>query len=382
MNWANVGSSAFSYIDLSSVDRVTHRIGETALISAENAPSRAQQIVQAGDVVFATTRPAQMRWAVIPPDFDGQVASSGYCVMRPNHALVLEGFLAHALGTPEFKRYLEQNQTEGNYPAIPDRQLLEYRVPLPPLDVQRDIVRVLDQFSQLEAELEAELEARRKQYAFYRDSMTKFEDRVPRQALGHLGVIFGGLTGKSKDDFSDGNARYASYRNVFSNIALDVTVNDFVRVAPGERQRQLAYGDLIFTGSSESLEEVGMTSAVATVLTEPIYLNSFCIGFRPHDPNVLKPEFAKHLFRSELMRSQIVRTASGVTRINISKARLAKIMVPLVDGGEQDRIASLLDKFDALVNDLNSGLPAELAARRKQYEYYRDKLLTFEEAPE
>ena len=80
------------------------------------------------------------------------------------------------------------------------------------------------------------------------------------------------------------------------------------------------------------------------------------------------------------MRKQIARTANGVTRFNISKKRFAQIMVPVPPLEDQLYIAAQLDKFDALVNDLSIGLPAEIAARRKQYEYYRDKLLTFEEA--
>ncbi|MCW4386325.1 restriction endonuclease subunit S [Salinibacterium sp. SYSU T00001] len=379
IRWADARDNEFKYIDLTSVDRVTREIGNTATITAANAPSRAQQIVRTGDVVFATTRPAQMRWAVIPPQFDGQIASTGYCVLRPDTSVVLTKFLAHVLGGESFRQYVEANQVAGNYPSIPDGRVRRYRIPVPPLEVQREIVRVLDQFTQLEAELEAELEARRRQYDFYRDSLLAFPDDVERVSLGDFGTIFGGLTGKSKTDFSDGNARFASYVNVFKNIALDTQADDFVRIDTGERQRALAYGDVIFTGSSESVAEVGMTSVVTARLTEPMYLNSFCIGFRPYDIARLIPEFAKHLFRSSSMRSQIVKTASGVTRINVSKARLAKIQVPLPEKAEQVRIARILDQLDELTNDLSIGLPAELAARRKQYEYYRDKLLTFKE---
>ncbi len=123
-----------------------------------------------------------------------------------------------------------------------------------------------------------------------------------------------------------------------------------------------------------------MASVVTKLPSEPIYLNSFCIGFRPHDVSQLEPEFAKHLFRSGVMRSQIIKTANGVTRINVSKARLAKILVPVPSLSEQRRIASILDRFEALASDLSICLPAERAARRKQYEFYRSKLLTFEEA--
>lgn len=123
-----------------------------------------------------------------------------------------------------------------------------------------------------------------------------------------------------------------------------------------------------------------MTSVVTASVNEPLYLNSFCIGFRPDDLGVLDPDFAKHLFRSGDMRRQIVRTASGVTRFNVSKARLAKVVVPIPPLSAQRRIASSLDSFEAIVNDPHSGLPAEIRARRTQYEYYRDRLLAFEEA--
>lgn len=275
---------------------------------------------------------------------------------------------------------LEELNQAGGVPSLTQSVLNLLRIPVPPLEVQREIVRVLDEFTQLEAELEAELEARRLQYDFYRDKLLTFDDATERVALGEFGTIFGGLSGKSKSDFANGNARFASYMNVFKNIALDTAATDFVRVGDNERQRSLAYGDVLFTGSSESTAEVGMTSVVTTQLSEPIYLNSFCIGFRPHNIERLSPDFAKHLFRSTAMRSQIIKTASGVTRINVSKARLAKILVPVPSLTEQARVAALLDKFDALTRDMSVGLPAELSARRKQYEYYRDRLLTFEEA--
>lgn len=198
--------------------------------------------------------------------------------------------------------------------------------------------------------------------------------------MGDLGRFFGGLTGKSKADFGDGNAPYVSYMNVFENIATIIAPDTTVRITEGERQNRLRRGDLLFTGSSETRDECGMSSVVTVEPLGALYLNSFCIGFRPHDADLLEPDFAKHLFRSDLMRRQIVRTASGVTRFNVSKARLAAVNVPIPSRTEQLRIASILDKFDALVNDLTIGLPAELAARRKQYEYYRDRLLTFEEA--
>lgn len=123
-----------------------------------------------------------------------------------------------------------------------------------------------------------------------------------------------------------------------------------------------------------------MASAVTAEPAVPTYLNSFCFGFRPNSTDELNPEFAKHLFRARIMRDQIVKTANGVTRINISKAPFRRMVVPLPDAKVQERIADVLDRFEALVNDLSSGLPAEIEARRAQYAHYRDRLLSFEEA--
>ncbi|WP_109799462.1 MULTISPECIES: restriction endonuclease subunit S [Novosphingobium] len=178
IRWANTGDDEYQYIDLSSVDRLTGRIGETATINSGNAPSRAQQIVKAGDVIFATTRPTQMRWAIIPPEFDGQIASTGYCVIRPKQEIIHTNFLAHLLGTEHFKKYIEEKQVPGNYPSIPDGRVREYKIPVPPLEIQQEIVAILDRFTKLEAELEA----RRRQYGHYRDTLLSFPEDTGSEA--------------------------------------------------------------------------------------------------------------------------------------------------------------------------------------------------------
>ncbi|MEG0028786.1 MAG: hypothetical protein RR713_05390, partial [Aurantimicrobium sp.] len=136
IKWSQVGVEKYRYIDLSSVDRSTRVIGDAAEINADNAPSRAQQIVQFGDVIFATTRPAQMRWTVIPVEFDGQIASTGYCVIRPNTEFILTNFLAHLLDSDRFRRYIELNQVPGNYPSIPDNLVRSFEIPVPPMAIQ------------------------------------------------------------------------------------------------------------------------------------------------------------------------------------------------------------------------------------------------------
>ena len=94
----------------------------------------------------------------------------------------------------------------------------------------------------------------------------------------------------------------------------------------------------------------------------------------------MNPDFSKYLFRSTALRSQIKRTANGVTRFNVSKALMSKVTIPIPPLEVQRQIVQILDRFDALCNDLTQGLPAEIEARRKQYEYYRDQLLNFKRA--
>lgn len=173
IRWQDVQGEEFQYIDLTSVDRNSHAIGDTETIDGENAPSRAQQIVREGDVIFGTTRPMLKRYCLILPEYDGQICSTGYCVLRPKTDLLLPSFVFHLLGTETFYSYVEANQRGASYPAITDAAVKAYRIPLPPIEVQREIVKILDAF----AELEAELEARQKQYQYYRDELLSFDGR-------------------------------------------------------------------------------------------------------------------------------------------------------------------------------------------------------------
>lgn len=195
---------------------------------------------------------------------------------------------------------------------------------------------------------------------------------VKYQSLGDLGKFYGGLTGKSKSDFSDGNAAFITYKNVYSNLALNINPDDTVKIAEGENQRTLEYGDIVFTGSSETPDECGLSSVVTKKPEKPLYLNSFCFFYRFNDINLMKPDFAKHLFRSQNLRRQIGKTASGVTRFNVSKDKMAKVIIPLPPLPVQEEIVRVLDKFTALTKELTE----ELTERKKQYEFYRDSLLS------
>ena len=197
-------------------------------------------------------------------------------------------------------------------------------------------------------------------------------DGVEYKSLGEVGHLLGGLTGKNKADFVDGTARYVSYKNVYSNLEVDVTADDFVRISDSETQNTLRIGDILFTGSSENREEVGLTSVVTSPPPAPLYLNSFCICFRPNKNFTLLPEFAKHLFRSGTIRQQVIKTATGVTRINISRKNLAKIQIPLPPAEVQQEVARTLDQF----THLEAELEAELDVRKQQHSHYLNHFFT------
>ena len=121
---------------------------------------------------------------------------------------------------------------------------------------------------------------------------------VEYKPLGELGVTYNGLNGKKKDDFENGNAKYISYLNVFNNLSVKINGNDLVKISPNEKQNTIKFGDILFTTSSETYEECGMSSVVTSQLTESIYLNSFCFGFRFYDETLFLPGFTKYLFRN------------------------------------------------------------------------------------
>ena len=198
---------------------------------------------------------------------------------------------------------------------------------------------------------------------------------VEWKELGEVSQFYSGLTGKTKSDFENGTAKYVTYKNIFNNIQVELNILENVQVDKNEKQNSIEYGDVLITGSSESKEEVGMSSTVTFVPDEQIYLNSFSFGIRFNEDIELLPEFTKYLFRSIRLRKQIEKTASGVTRYNISKVAFKKIKIPIPPLEIQEKIVQTLDKFTDYVTELTS----ELTSRKKQYSYYRDKLLSFED---
>lgn len=277
--------------------------------------------------------------------------------------------------------YFQKIGSKMQMPQIATPDTDKFKIPIPPLSVQSQIVQILDTFTELSDQLTTELSMRQKQYQYYRDFLLSEHELAKVgfewKTLGEVAFFYGGLTGKSKHDFENGNAKYITYKNIFSNLEIQPDNLEMVKISDNERQHQVKYGDILFTGSSEIPEEVGMSSAVTTKFDEPIYLNSFSFGIRFNDDIQITPEFAKYLFRSNIIRREIIRTANGVTRFNVSKELFKKIQIPIPPLSVQSQIVAILDTFDTLTQSISEGLPKEIKLRQKQYEYYREQLLNF-----
>ena len=116
---------------------------------------------------------------------------------------------------------------------------------------------------------------------------------VEWKKIGEIGLYFSGLTGKTKDDFQDGNAKFITYMNVFSNPSLDVNSTGVVKINEGEKQNKIKKGDILFTGSSETPDEAGMSCVVTDDLEGDFYMNSFCFGLRLNTPDLYNLHFLK-----------------------------------------------------------------------------------------
>ncbi len=177
-------------------------------------------------------------------------------------------------------------------------------------------------------------------------------DGVEYKKLGEIGFFYNGLSSKSKEDFKDGNAKFIIYLNVYSNIAIKTDINSYVRIDENENQNCVKYGDVLFTGSSETPDECGISSVLTEKIDYPLYLNSFCFGFRFYDSNLFLPDFTKYLFRSEIFRKQVAKTVNGVTRYSVSKKLFASLLIPIPPLPVQEEIVKILDKFTELEAEL------------------------------
>lgn len=269
------------------------------------------------------------------------------------------------------------------------KNLAKVLIPLPPLAIQQEIVDILGTFTSLEAELEAELEARKTQYEFYRNSLLTFEKGVPHfsQKVEALIQEFcpKGIEWKALGDVCN----YADYRGktpkktdsgIFLVTAKNIRKGFIDYESSKEYVSEDEYPEIMRRGHPRIGDVLITTEApcgnVAQIDREDIALAQRVIKYRAKD-NTLNHGFLKFVLLSEKFQNDLSKVSTGSTVKGVRGSLLHKIKIPIPPIDAQQEIVAILDKFDALVNDISIGLPAEIAARRKQYEYYREKLLTF-----
>lgn len=256
-------------------------------------------------------------------------------------------------------------QSEGGVPTINTTKVAGIQVIIPPLPVQEEIVNILDKFTALDAELDAELDARTRQYEYYRNQLLAFEGKdVEWKTLGEIGKV-----SMCKRIFKDETTTLGEIP--FYKIGtFGKEPNAFIsKELFNYYKKRFSYpkiGDILISAS-------GTIGRTVIFDGKPSYFQDSNIVWIDNNEEYVKNKFLFHYYKIIKWQTD---TGGVISRLYNDNIKKAKIPVPSLE--EQERIVSILDKFDALVNDISVGLPAEIQARKQQYEYYRGKLLMFE----
>ena len=283
-------------------------------------------------------------------------------------------YLLHYLGA-YLKEYILINSKKGSVPYITLPILQNFRVPVPTIEVQNEIVRILDNFTELESELESELEARKKQYEYYRDEVFKFKNNknVEYKKLGEIAIISRGGNFQKKDFVSVG-VPCIHYGQIYMKYGLYADkVFTFIPESIARKSKIAKPNDIVMAVTSENVEDV--CKCVAWTGKENIAVS----GHTAIIHSEINAKYLSYYFHTNMFYMQKLKYVHGTKVIEFTPKNLENIEIPVVPKEEQEKIVSILDRFDKLCNDISDGLPAEIEARRKQYEYYRDKLLNFKE---
>lgn len=280
-------------------------------------------------------------------------------------------YVLTTLNLPSYKK--------GSQPFLSFSDFKNIKIPVPPIEVQNEIVRILDDFTELEVELEVELEAelevRKKQYEHYRDEVFRFKNNknVEYKKLGKIATISRGGNFQKKDFVSNGFP-CIHYGQIYTKYGLYANkVTTFISESTAKKSKIAKPNDIIMAVTSENVEDV--CKCVAWVGKENIAVS----GHTAIIHSELNAKYLSYYFHTNMFYTQKLKYVHGTKVIEFTPKNLENIEIPIVSNEEQEKIVSILDRFDKLCNDISDGLPAELEARRKQYEYYRDKLLNFKE---
>lgn len=281
---------------------------------------------------------------------------------------------------PKFLYYFLKNSfkaienlcTFEGIPALNKSNLEMLKIPIPPLKIQQEIVKILDKFTDYVTELTTELTLRQKQYSFYRDKLLSFEDEVYQvewKTLGEVALPTENISWKSQGEqqFS-----YIDLSSVDRNSKKITKTTEITKLtAPSRAQKIVKENDIIFGTTRPTLRRY---TKIPLEFDNQICSTGFYV-FRASDE--VLPNYIYHIFGSNAFNNFVEENQSGASYPAISNSLVEQYKLPVPSKDIQSRIVQVLDNFDTVCNDLNIGLPKEIELRQKQYEYFRDKLFTF-----
>ena len=256
---------------------------------------------------------------------------------------------------------------QGSFPSVDMKQFSQFEIPVPPLAIQNEIVKLLDNFTELTAELTAELALRKKQYEWYCGSLIGGAT-FPKRKISDIATFRYGYTTSAA---TSGDARYIRITDITDDGKLNPLDAKYTCISTENKEYLLKRDDLVMARTGATY---GKT--LCYNMDTPAIYASFLIKIQVDETQML-PRFYWHFTRTPEYWGQANRLVTKGGQPQFNTGAIGRIVIPIPPLETQAKIVSILDRFDALCHDLTHGLPAEIAARKKQYEYYRDKLLTF-----
>ncbi len=295
---------------------------------------------------------------------------------KPHSGILSRRYLYHVLLANTGTLYVLAGG--GAQPNLSSTKLMEtFEIPVPPFVVQEEIANILDRFAEYAAELQAELQARQEQYEYYRNKLLTFNEigggtqSVIWMKMSEIGTFIRGKRFVKTDIVNDG-VPCIHYGDMYTYYGLYATKSKgMLRKELAPRMRYAQKNDIVIVAAGENKDDIGI--GMAWLGDEPAAVHDACFIFK----SGLYPQYVSHYLRSKYYHKQIVKYVSEGKICSISAKGLGNAIIPIPSYEEQVRIATLLNKFDELVSDLSQGLPAEIKAVQEQYEYYRNKLLSF-----
>ena len=274
--------------------------------------------------------------------------------------------------------YFQKIGSKMQMPQIATPDTDKFKIPIPPLSVQSQIVQILDAFTELNDQLTTELSMRQKQYQYYRDFLLSEHELAKVgfewKSLGEVGELVRG-NGLTKKELSDDGVPAIHYGQIYTRYGLSTEKTlSFVSTELAKRLRKVDTGDVVITNTSENLADVG--KSLVYLGKEQAVTGGHATIFKPNKQIILGKYFA-YFTQTDNFATQKRKYAKGTKVIDVSTNDMAKLKIPIPPLSVQSQIVAILDTFDTLTQSISEGLPKEIQLRQKQYQYYREQLLNF-----